>query len=107
MCNILHFLLHDPSLEESISIEPTFLETYTAEELEAVKSPRILPTHMRPDLLPADVFKRGRKIILTFRNPKDTAVSLYHHARNDRVIGNELRVSWDCFIDCWMKGLCE
>lgn len=66
MCNILHFLLHDPSLEESISIEPTFLETYTAEELEAVKSPRILPTHMRPDLLPADVFKRGRKITLRF-----------------------------------------
>lgn len=55
------------------------IEALTPEQLEAMPSPRILNTHFPFDHLPLDMIKRKTKIILIHRNPKDIAVSHYHH----------------------------
>lgn len=70
-------------------------------------NPRILRTHILPQLLPSDAFKKGRKIILTCRNPKDTAVSLYYFLKKEKYTGYGLNISWNCFIDHWIKESCK
>lgn len=107
VCNILHFLLYNGSPDEIVSREPDYLEITAGKDLESLESPRILSAHMTPDMLPDDAFNTGRKIIISFRNPKDTAVSLFHHYRTQTVVGSEMRISWNCYIDCWMKGECR
>ncbi|XP_059143034.1 sulfotransferase 1B1-like [Physella acuta] len=49
--------------------------------LDALPSPRVLNTHVLFDQLPVEVLTQKPKIIYLTRNPKDTAVSLYHHNR--------------------------
>lgn len=91
-------------LDNIVSTAAVILELFTVDEVEALQSPRVLSTHMKPDMFPADAFKKGHKIILLFRNPKDTVVSLYHHLRKDRAVGDGLKVSWSCFLDAWIQG---
>lgn len=88
-----------------MSFAPFLLEFFTEKEAEALKSPRILATHMRPDMLPKDTFKVKRKVILVCRNPKDTAVSMFYHLLNDKTVSNGMVISWNCYIETWMKGL--
>ena len=76
------------------------VELGTPEELAMFPSPRIVQSHLLPHLLPDNAFKR--KVILVFRNPKDTAVSLYHFLHKERFTGHGLKLSWKCFIDHWM-----
>ena len=76
------------------------IDLATPEEIAMYPSARTLHSHSLPQHLPDTVFKR--KIILVFRNPKDTAVSLYHFLQKDRYIGHGLKLSWNCFIDQWM-----
>lgn len=45
-------------------------------------SPRYIKTHLPIELLPKAIWTVKPKIIYTARNPKDTAVSFYHHYRN-------------------------
>lgn len=45
-------------------------------------SPRYIKTHLPIELLPKSIWTVRPKIIYTARNPKDTAVSFYHHYRN-------------------------
>ena len=42
-------------------------------------SPRPLNTHLPYRWLPKQLTEKGGKIIHAIRNPKDIAVSLYHH----------------------------
>ncbi|NXE31621.1 ST6B1 Sulfotransferase, partial [Ptilorrhoa leucosticta] len=43
---------------------------------------RILITHLNYDCLPKSIFKEKGKIVVLFRNPKDTAVSFFHFHNN-------------------------
>lgn len=45
-------------------------------------SPRYIKTHLPIELLPKQIWTVRPKIIYTARNPKDTAVSFFHHYRN-------------------------
>lgn len=45
-------------------------------------SPRFIKTHVPIELLPKAIWTVRPKIIFTSRNPKDTAVSFFHHYRN-------------------------
>ncbi|XP_019503326.1 PREDICTED: sulfotransferase 6B1 [Hipposideros armiger] len=65
-------------------------------------SPRILATHLHYDKLPASIFKQKAKILVIFRNPKDTAVSFFHF-HND-VPNIPSYSSWDEFFRQFMKG---
>ncbi|KAK0045578.1 sulfotransferase family cytosolic 1B member 1 [Biomphalaria pfeifferi] len=47
--------------------------------LDELPSPRVLNTHILFELLPAEVLTKKPKIVYLTRNPKDTAVSMYHH----------------------------
>lgn len=52
------------------------------ERARQLPSPRFIKTHLPAELLPTQLWTVRPKIIYTARNPKDTAVSFYHHYRN-------------------------
>lgn len=52
------------------------------ERVGKLPSPRYLKSHLPIELLPKSIWTVKPKIIFTSRNPKDTAVSLFHHYRN-------------------------
>lgn len=51
----------------------------TIEIAENLPSPRIIKTHLPVSELPEEIFTVKPKIIYVHRNPKDAAVSYYHH----------------------------
>lgn len=103
MCNILNFLLATGSLEEA-KVAP-LMDITPDDEIASWPSPRIIHTHFYQELLPTDTLKSGRRIILTYRNPKDTAVSMFHHFRKGDAVIGKLKISWNCFFEAWMKGI--
>jgi hypothetical protein len=69
-------------------------------------SPRLIKTHLPYELVPKDATKKnGPKIILVVRNPKDCAVSYYHHYTGFAVL--ECDCSWDEFFEHFMNGKCK
>ncbi|KAM9018055.1 LOW QUALITY PROTEIN: sulfotransferase 6B1 [Ara ararauna] len=71
-------------------------------KMKQIPSPRILATHLNCDCLPKSVFKNKAKILVLFRNPKDTAVSFFHFHNN--VPGIPSHSSWaELFSEC-MNG---
>ncbi|CAG5123883.1 unnamed protein product [Candidula unifasciata] len=65
-----------------------FLEMAAPELYDALPSPRILNTHNEYEELPDQAKAMKTKIVLTTRNPKDTAVSLYNHHINLKEVYN-------------------
>ncbi|XP_012940329.1 sulfotransferase family cytosolic 1B member 1 [Aplysia californica] len=59
-----------------------FLEMVPLSMIETLASPRVLNTHLDFDRLPEDILKYKTKLVITTRNPKDVAVSFYHHHRD-------------------------
>ena len=55
------------------------LEFISAADMAQTPSPRVLNTHVHYDALPRDAHARRLRLVVVFRNPKDTAVSLYNH----------------------------
>ncbi|XP_069881804.1 sulfotransferase 6B1 [Dipodomys merriami] len=81
------------------------LECGDSEKYQRMKlfpSPRILTTHLHYDKLPGSIFKHKAKILVIFRNPKDTAVSFFHF-HND-VPDIPSYASWAEFFRQFMKG---
>ncbi|KAF2895327.1 hypothetical protein ILUMI_10845 [Ignelater luminosus] len=76
-----------PLLEANILYDVTKFEEWTKggllEHTENLKSPRCIKSNLHWSLLPEQIQDGSRKpkIILLFRNPKDTCVSHYHQAR--------------------------
>merc|ERR1719289_510481 len=66
--------------------------------LDRLASPRVVYTHYHADALPREVFAKRRKIVRLIRNPKDVAVSAYHH-RNVIMAGKRKPMTWDQFIE--------
>lgn len=58
--------------------------TWSIEKLNKVslETPRYFKSHANIEIMPENVNYFKNKIIYVARNPKDTVVSLYHHARN-------------------------
>lgn len=52
------------------------------EKIKDAPSPRYIKTHLPAQLLPHQIWNVKPKIIYTARNPKDAAVSFYHHYKN-------------------------
>nr|XP_057909525.1 sulfotransferase 6B1 isoform X2 [Doryrhamphus excisus] len=68
------------------------------------KSPllRILGTHLHPDNIPTSFFTKRVKILVIFRNPKDTLVSFYHFCKNFPI--QPFPSSWESFYTNFMSG---
>lgn len=84
---------------------PQMLEFFSPDYQQVVKekpSPRLLGTHLHPDKIPASFIEKKVKMLVVFRNPKDTVVSYYHFMNKNPVLPNTK--SWDAFFTDFMKG---
>ncbi|XP_062397376.1 sulfotransferase 6B1-like [Sardina pilchardus] len=64
-------------------------------------SPRFLGTHLHPDNIPVSFKEKKTKMLVVWRNPKDTLVSFYHFMNKNPVLPN---VEWDQFFSDFMSG---
>ncbi|KAM4770933.1 sulfotransferase 6B1-like [Rhinophrynus dorsalis] len=72
------------------------------EKLKNEASPRVLGSHLHYDNIPKSIFDKKVKLLVVFRNPKDTAVSYYHFYNNNPVLPTYS--SWDIFFQDFMSG---
>lgn len=70
----------------------------TLERAESLPSPRYIKTHLPIQLLPHEIWKIRPKIVYVTRNPKDTAVSLFHHVRNFNVYEGDMTSFCQSFL---------
>ncbi|XP_007944988.1 sulfotransferase 6B1-like [Orycteropus afer afer] len=72
------------------------------EELKLVCKRRVIPTHLIYDMLPVTIKTKQCKIIYIVRNPKDTAVSLYHYYRDNPNL--PCIDTWAAFLEKFLRG---
>lgn len=82
--------------------EEWMMEHVPKEKYDKMESPRILNTHIHFSMLPKDLFRRKCKLVYTIRNPKDVAVSYYHHHYNIFMYG--YNGSWDSYLKRFIEG---
>ncbi|XP_067680753.1 sulfotransferase 1C4-like [Haliotis asinina] len=83
---------------------PVFvLDITKKEDLDAMASPRVLGTHFRFRYFPQQVLKKGTKVVMVHRNPKDVAVSTYGMYTGTRTIAM-YDGKWDDYFDMWLEG---
>lgn len=104
LSNIVNFLIRGQEVTKESTFAPTIVDISTQEVVDAVESPRVLSVHDIPECIPSDALTKIQKFILVFRNPKDTAVSMFHHFRRGMLDGGKLGLNWDSFIDNFMLG---
>lgn len=87
------------------------METYLAswrqpgyEWAENMSSPRHFKTHLPLSLLPPDLLSTS-KVIYVARNPKDVAVSYYHHNRLLKV--HDYVGDFETYWNLFENDLCE
>ena len=70
-----------------------------ADQFSMLQSPRFMKTHLPFQLWKPQLEKHPNlRVIQTIRNPKDTLVSYYHHARSDGTMG-AFNGTWDQFFE--------
>ncbi|XP_049795816.1 luciferin sulfotransferase-like [Schistocerca nitens] len=63
--------------------------------------PRLIKSHLPPVLLPKQLWTVKPKIVYVCRNPKDTAISYYHHRR----LLMNMQLSVDEFIEAFLENV--
>lgn len=69
-------------------------------DLEHKPSPRVIRAHLSLDLLPSGLMGSKAKIIYVTRDPRDTAISLFHHMTGF----SQCRASLDQFLEGFLDG---
>ncbi|XP_044147162.1 sulfotransferase 6B1-like [Bufo gargarizans] len=72
------------------------------QKLKVEPSPRFLGSHLKYDNIPQSFFDKKVKMLVVFRNPKDTAVSLFQFYNNNPALPTYN--SWDEFFPDFMAG---
>ncbi|XP_078607572.1 sulfotransferase 6B1-like isoform X3 [Branchiostoma floridae x Branchiostoma japonicum] len=75
-----------------------------AELFKTAPSPRVLATHVPVEFLPDGLLGSKAKIVVLMRNPKDTAVSMFHFSQ--KVPKLPTPESWDSFVQQFLTGDC-
>ena len=78
--------------------------TPLAGDIDALPSPRILNNHQGFLNQPTDMLRKNNKVIFVYRNPKDVAVSLYHHCSTLNWFTSG-RVDFRSFLQTFVDGL--
>ncbi|XP_053567804.1 sulfotransferase 6B1 [Bombina bombina] len=101
---ILHEMVYSIHGKEPALIQ-AMIEFGKPEKVEYLKqqpSPRVFCTHLYYDDIPKSFFEKKVKMLVIFRNPKDTAVSYYHFCNNNPVLPKYS--SWDLFFQDYING---
>lgn len=91
---------------EAVSSEflnPREAPTWTLDRINATPGPRYFKTHATVSHLPRG--KANIKVIYVARNPKDSVVSLYHHAKSKPEFG--YTGDFDTFVHIFLAGKAE
>lgn len=70
------------------------------------KQRRVFFTHLPLELLPKSILYGECKVIYVARNPKDNAVSFFHHHRMARFLGVQKELEWNEFFALYVTGSC-
>lgn len=82
--------------------ESCMLEFHLPEQMESFRSPRILNSHLLPRQMPTKILTQRNKVIFLQRNPKDVAVSTYHHVTKL----HDYKCSFSAFLKVFLnKGI--
>jgi len=84
-------------------LQPRESPSWTLEALNAAPAPRYMKTHATVEHLPRG--KAHIKVIHVARNPKDSVVSLYHHAKSKPEFG--YTGTFDEFVNIFLAGKAE
>ncbi|XP_048343060.1 sulfotransferase 6B1-like [Sphaerodactylus townsendi] len=90
--------------ERELSLFPylEFGDPAKFERMKQLPSRRVIKTHLAPQRLPKSIFQKKAKILVLFRNPKDTAVSYLHFANGLKLLPTPK--TWDEFFSDFIKG---
>lgn len=80
--------------------ENNLTEVSFIDALNRMPSPRFLKSHLPAQLLPKELWLVKPRIVYVTRNPKDTAISFYHHLRNIR----NWKVDFRDFLDKFLSN---
>jgi hypothetical protein len=100
-----------PWLEATTSelLNPREAPTWTLAKINDAPSPRYFKTHANVEHLPGQPYRESHrkniKVIYVARNPKDTAVSLFNHAKNKPEFG--YTGSFEKFCEIFLAGKAE
>lgn len=105
---IVYLIVHDVDVATCNQV-PNYMRVPLLEDsrfmtmIENQAHPRIFKTHMPFHLLPVQTHEKGAKIVYIVRNPKDTAVSMYHFYRSVIELGS-FKGSWSEFLEMFEEG---
>nr|XP_022324695.1 sulfotransferase 1A1-like [Crassostrea virginica]XP_022343560.1 LOW QUALITY PROTEIN: sulfotransferase 1A1-like [Crassostrea virginica] len=102
---IIPRLIHN-SLEADENRMYDFMMDYVDfETLKQRPSPRVMTSHLPYRNVPTKHLADGGKFIHTIRNPKDVALSAFHHYSADPFVGEEIP-EFPVFLDNFLRGEC-
>ncbi|XP_013882951.1 sulfotransferase 6B1 [Austrofundulus limnaeus] len=104
MVGVLKKIMAEGTGNKNESKMPPMMEFFGPELLKVVEgspSPRLLGTHLCPDNIPKTFKEKNPKILVVFRNPKDTLVSYFHFCNSNPVLPSK---PWDSFFTDFMSG---
>ena len=91
-------------LSESVPWLEALSKMYPQLKVDELPSPRTFQSHFRYDNMPCGLPSNTPcKYIYVTRNPKDVAVSYYHHHRRFKQV-HRTELNWDDFIDKFSSG---
>ncbi|KAM8739533.1 sulfotransferase 6B1 isoform 1-T1 [Acanthopagrus schlegelii] len=105
MVGVLRKIIAQATGMDTESKMPPLIEFFGPEAvkmMDGAPSPRFLGTHMHPDNIPKSFYEKKTKMLVIFRNPKDTLVSFFHFSNNNPVLPSGQ--SWDTFYSDFMSG---
>ncbi|KAM9848083.1 sulfotransferase 6B1 [Aulostomus maculatus] len=105
MVGVLRKIIKEATGRTMESRIPPLIEFFGQDVLQAMEhapSPRFLGTHLHPDNIPSSFYAKKTKMLVIFRNPKDTLVSFYHFFNNNPVLPSGQ--SWESFYSRFLSG---
>lgn len=105
MVGVLRQIMAEASGVSSENKGPPIIEFFGPQKItdfDKAPSPRFMGTHLHPDNIPETFYTNKTKMLVIFRNPKDTLVSYYHFCNNNPVLPTV--PSWDKFFSDFMSG---